>query len=39
MTRDANIENELVNAEGNGEGGKNRKSSTDIYTTMCEIDS
>ena len=37
--RDANIENDLVNTKGDGEGGKNGKSSTDIYTTMCKIDS
>ena len=37
--RDANVENDLVNTKGDEEGGKNGKSSTDICTTMCEIDS
>ena len=32
--RDANVENDLVNTKGDEEGG-----STDICTTMCEIDS
>ena len=26
-----------MNTEGDGEGGKNEESSTDIYTTMCKI--
>ena len=38
--RDADIENRLVDIVGEGEGGENWQSSTEIYnTTLCKIDS
>lgn len=37
VTRDAEVENGLVDTEGKGEGGTNRESSAEIYITMCKI--
>ena len=33
--RDADVENIFVDTVGEGEGGRNRKSSVDIYTPSC----
>ena len=35
---DADIENRLLNTEGEGKGGINWESSTETYITICKID-
>ena len=36
--RDADVQNELLDTAGQGEGGKNWESSLETYITVCKLD-